>query len=153
MPVDVPFGNTRVEELRGDLLLKDTWTLGNWVLDYGLGAEFSEISQTGDGNRTRNFSFVKPQGLVIWSPRQGVQTRMRVVREVAQLNLQDFVTTTQFEDDNLLLGGDALEPESTWIAELTYERRFVADGVPPLDIGRTGLRAPDRPDGCTREYR
>jgi hypothetical protein len=132
MPVDVPFGNTRVEELRGDLLLKDTWTLGDWVLDYGLGAEFSEITQTGDGNRKRNFSFVKPQGLVIWSPRRGVQTRMRVVREVAQLNLQEFVTTTQFQDDNLLLGGDDLEPESTWISELTYERRFGELGVMSL---------------------
>lgn len=132
VPVVVPFGNTRVEELRGDLLVKDTWSLGEWVLDYGLGAELSEISQTGDGNRTRNFSFIKPQGLVIWSPRQGVQTRMRVVREVAQLNLNDFVTTTQFQDDNLLLGGDDLEPESTWISELTYERRFGELGVVSL---------------------
>lgn len=130
--VPVPFGNTRVEELRGDLLVKDTWSLGDWVLDYGIGAELSEISQTGDGNRTRNFSFIKPQGLVIWSPRQGMQTRMRVVREVAQLNLNDFVTTTQFQDDNLLLGGDDLEPESTWVSELTYERRFGELGVVSL---------------------
>lgn len=132
VPVPVPFGNTRVEELRGDLLVKDTWSLGEWVLDYGLGAELSEISQTGDGNRTRNFSFIKPQALVIWSPRQGVQTRMRVLREVAQLNLNDFVTTTQFQDDNLLLGGDNLEPESTWVSELTYERRFGDLGVVSL---------------------
>ena len=132
VPVDVPGGNTRVEELRGDMLVKDTWTLDEWVVNYGLGAEFSEISQTGDANRTRNFFFIKPQGQIISSPRQGVQTRLRMAREVAQLNLNDFVTTTQFQDDNLLLGGQDLEPESTWIAELTYERRFGELGVVSL---------------------
>ena len=132
MPVEVPFGNTRVEELRGDLLLKDTWSLGEWVVDYGLGAEFSEITQTGDANRTRSFNFIKPQSLITWAPQQGMQTRLRMAREVAQLNLSDFVTTTQFQDDNLLLGGQDLEPESTWIAALTYERRFGELGVVSL---------------------
>jgi hypothetical protein len=130
--VDVPGGNTRVEELRGDILLNDTWSLGEWVVDYGLGAELSEISQTGDANRTRDFFFVKPQALAIWSPSQGVQTRLRVAREVAQLNLSDFVTTTQFQDDNLLRGGQDLEPESTWVTELTYEQRFGELGVVSL---------------------
>ena len=54
------------------------------------------------------------------------------MREVAQLNLSEFVTTTQFQDDNLLLGGDDLEPESTWVSELTYERRFGELGVVSL---------------------
>jgi len=132
MPVGVPGANTRVEELRADLLLKDTWSLGEWVLDYGLGAEVSESAQTGDSNRKNNLSFIKPQGLLIWSPRQGVQNSLRVAREVAQLNLNDFVTTTQFQDDNLLPGGQDLEPQSTWVAELTYERRFGELGVVAL---------------------
>ena len=132
VPVPVPGGNTRVEELRGDLLLKDTWSLGDWVLDYGLGAEYSEISQTGDFDREDSFFFVKPQGLMIWSPRREVQTRLRVAREVSQLNLNDFVTTTQFQDGNVLGGGLELEPQSTWVSELTYERRFGELGVVSL---------------------
>ncbi|MEX2124456.1 MAG: hypothetical protein WD795_11240 [Woeseia sp.] len=127
--VDVPGGNTRVEELRGDMLVKDIWPLGDWVVDYGLGAEYSEITQTGDFDRTDNFFFIKPQGLITWSPSREVQTRLRVAREVAQLNLNDFVTTTQFQDENLLRGGQDLEPQSTWVAELTYERRFGELGV------------------------
>lgn len=36
----VPGGNVRVKEERGDFLTKDTWTLGNITLDYGLGWRF-----------------------------------------------------------------------------------------------------------------
>lgn len=130
--VDVPRANTRVEELRADILLKDTWSLGNWQVNYGLGAELSEISQGGATGTTRSFFFIKPEGLITWSPRQGEQTRLRLVREVAQLNLNDFVTTTQFQDENLLLGGRDLEPDSTWIAEISHERRFGDVGVVSL---------------------
>ncbi len=127
--VGVPGANTRVEEARWDTLIKDVWPLGNWIVDYGLGAEYSEISQTGDSNRTDNFFFIKPQGLITWSPSPEVQTRLRIAREVAQLNLNDFVTTTQFQDETLLRGGLDLEPQSTWVSELTYERRFGDLGV------------------------
>ena len=127
--IEIPGANTRVEESRWDMLIKDLWPLGDWIVDYGLGAEYSEISQTGDFDRTDNFFFIKPQGLITWSPSLEVQTRLRVAREVAQLNLNDFVTTTQFQDENLLRGGLDLEPQSTWIAELTYERRFGDLGV------------------------
>lgn len=130
--VDVPRANTRVEELRGDILLKDTWSLGNWSVNYGLGAELSEISEGGGTGTTRSFFFIKPEGLITWAPRRGVQTRLRLAREVAQLNLNDFVTTTQFQDENLLLGGRDLEPDSTWIAEVTHERRFGDVGVVSL---------------------
>jgi hypothetical protein len=130
--VPVPGGNTRVEELRGDMLVQDIWSLGDWVVDYGLGLEFSEITQTGDADRTDSFFFIKPQGLITWSPSREVQTRLRVAREVAQLNLNDFVTTTQFQDENLLRGGQDLEPQSTWIAELSHERRFGDLGVVSL---------------------
>ena len=132
VPVPVPGGNTRVEELRGDMVLKDTWSLDEWVLDYGLGVESSEISQTGDADRDDNFFFVKPQALITWSPRKEEQTRLRVAREVAQLNLNDFVTSTQFQDDNVLGGSLDLNPESSYVAELTYERRFGELGVVSL---------------------
>ena len=59
LPIIVPGANSRVEELRGDFLLKDTWSIGNIELDYGLGAEVSNISQTGDVDQERDFVFFK----------------------------------------------------------------------------------------------
>lgn len=122
--VDVPGANGRVEELRFDVLLQDTWLLGDWTFNYGLGAETSTIAQSGDANLERDYFFLKPQLQVTWSHSQGEQTRFRLVREVAQLDFNDFVSATVFLDDDLALGNPNLKPESTWTSQVTHERRF-----------------------------
>ena len=94
--VDIPGGNTRVEESRGDFLLKDTWSLRQFELDYGLCAEVSTITQSGDEEQKRSFFFLTPQGSLSFSPVQGQQTRFRLAREIAQLNFNDFISTTVF---------------------------------------------------------
>ncbi len=134
VPVDVPGSNSKVEELRGDFLLKDTWTLGQFELDYGLGAETSTISQSGDAELERDFFFVKPHAVLSYSPGQGNQTRVRLAREVAQLDFDDFISATVFEDDDLALGNPNLRPDTTWIAELSHERRFGELSVVKLSL-------------------
>ena len=129
VPVDVPGANSRVEEIRGDFLLKDTWSLGKFELDYGLGAETSTISQTGDAELKRNFFFVKPAVVLSYSPSQGNQTRVRLAREVAQLDFEDFISATVYEDDDLALGNPNLKPDTTWIAEIGQEKRFGKQSV------------------------
>jgi len=127
--VDVPGANTLVEEVRGDFLIKDTWSLGQLELDYGLGAEVSTISQSGDEDLERNFFFVKPSVALTYSPGSGQQIRFKAEQEVAQLNFNDFISATVFGDDNLALGNPNLRPDKTWITELAYERRFARVGV------------------------
>ena len=122
--IDVPGGNVRVEEVRWNFLVQDTWLLGKFSLNYGLGFERSTISQTGDANLERSFDFAKPRAILTYSPQRGRQTQLRLEREVSQLNFEDFVTATVFEDDDVALGNPDLHPDSTWIAELTHERRF-----------------------------
>lgn len=122
--IDVPGANSAVKEVRWDFLLQDTWSRGQVELDFGLGAEVSTISQTGDAEQDRNFFFIKPQGVLTYSPEQGKQTRFRLAREVSQLVLTDFVTSSLLEDDDLALGNPDIQPESTWITELSHERRF-----------------------------
>jgi hypothetical protein len=51
------------------------------------------------------------------------------VREVAQLDFTEFVSATVFEDDDLAFGNPNLRPETTWISELSHERRFGEIGV------------------------
>ncbi len=130
--VDVPGANSRVEEIRWDMLLKDTWTLGHYQFEYGLGAEVSTITQTGDAEQERDFSFLKPQLAFTYAPHQGKQTRISIRRTVSQLDFRDFVSSTIFEDDDLALGNPDLSPETTWKLELGYERRFGQDSVVKL---------------------
>ncbi len=127
--IDVPGGNTRVEEERWNLQLQDSWSLGNFDFDAGIGWEHSTITQTGDANQERSFSFIKPRAIVTYSARQGVQTRMRFEREVAQLDFTDFVSASVFEDDDVILGNPDLHPDSTWVTELSHELRFADVGV------------------------
>jgi hypothetical protein len=130
--VPVPGANTRVEENRGDFLVTDTWFRGDYELTYGLGAETSTISQTGDVVNKRSFFFLKPQVSLTYSPAQKRQTRFRLAREVSQLDFRDFVSSTVFQDDDLALGNPNLKPESTWKAEISEERRFAELSVVKL---------------------
>ena len=127
--VPVPGANTRVEEDRIEFLLIDTWFRNAVEIDYGFGGETSTIRQTGDATNKRSFTFLKPTFSVSYSPTQRRQTRVRIAREVSQLRFEDFVSTTDFQNDDLALGNPDLEPESTWVAELSEERRFGELGV------------------------
>lgn len=134
MIIDVPGANSRVEERRVDVVLKDTWTLGRMEYEFGLGAEVSSIRQTGDTELERKFTFLKPQASVTYTPRAGLQTQLRLAREVSQLDFSDFVSATVFEDDDLALGNPNLRPETTWRLQLGHERRFGADSVVVLTV-------------------
>ena len=119
----------RVEEDRLDALVFVTEYRGAFEFAYGIGAETSTIRQEGDVTSKRRFDFLKPQVLVVYSPTQDRQTRFRIFREVSQLDFNDFVSSTVFQDDDLALGNPDLEPQSTWIAEFSEERRFGEFGV------------------------
>jgi len=130
----VPGANSRVREIRWDFLLKDTWSLGDLTLDYGMGAEISTIIQTGDAEQERNFFFLKPQGMLSYAPDQEQQSRFRIAREVSQLDLNDFVSGTVFQDDDLALGNPNIQPDTTWLAELSHEQRLGNSSVVSLRV-------------------
>ena len=132
--VPLPGANTRVEEDRIEFLLNDTWFHGVLEISYGIGGESSTIRQSGDAANKRSFTFLKPNMSVAYSPTQKRQTRLRLAREVSQLDFSDFVSSTVFQDDDLALGNPDLEPESSWVAELSEERRFGELGVVKITL-------------------
>ncbi|NNE37920.1 MAG: TonB-dependent receptor, partial [Gammaproteobacteria bacterium] len=134
VPVDVPGANSRVEETRWDFLIKDNWRLDRFEFEYGLGAEASTIRQTGDAELVRNFFFLKPQMILNYSSLDRDQTRLRFTREIAQLNLEDFVSATEFLDDDVALGNPNIKPDATWKLELSHEKRFGRAGVIKLTL-------------------
>ncbi len=127
--INVPGANSLVEETRADFSLKDTWSQGKIDLEYGLGAEVSQITQSGDTEQQRNFFFLKPQTVLTWTPAEGQQSRMLLLRQVAQLDFNDFISATVFEDDDLALGNPDLRPETTWKSELSHEYRYNRQAV------------------------
>lgn len=129
---DVPGANSRVEETRWDFLLSDTWSVNYFEIEYGLGAEVSSITQTGDAELERDFTYWKPQFAVAYSPEPSARTRVGIARSVAQLDFSDFVSSTVFEDNDLALGNPDLQPETTWRLDVSQEQRFGKDMVVKL---------------------
>jgi outer membrane cobalamin receptor len=128
--IPLPGSNTRVKEIRGELFLTDSWSVNDKIiLDAGLAVEYSEIKQSGDVDLVRDFTYTKPSLSLTYSPSDKTQWRLRIEKEVGQLDFNDFVSAANFQDDDLAAGNPELEPEQTWVLEVTYERRFGAIGV------------------------
>lgn len=133
--VPLPSASIKVEETRGELFGKATWRIrSDLTLESGLRLESSTISQSGDAEQEKSFFFAKPRVLATWTPWAGHQFRLRVEREVGQLNFGDFAASADLEDENVYGGNADLEPEQRWVGELTYERRFWGDGIVTIGL-------------------
>ncbi len=132
--VDVPGANTRVAELRGEAFVSDSWSPAErMTVDATLAVETSTIEQTGDVANTRSFTFAKPSLALTVAATPERQWRFRVSREVGQLNFSDFVSSSNFADEEVDLGNPELEPQRSWLARATLEQRFGEVGV--VEIG------------------
>lgn len=145
--VELPAANVRVEELRGEAFTKGTWVPSpKLTVEAGLRAEASRISSEGDVTLEKTLQFAKPRAVVTWTPTPANQFRVRIEREVGQLNFDDFVAAT--EAGVVTTGNPDLNPEQAWVAEAAYERRFWTSGsitltVRHFDITDVIDRAPD----------
>ena len=53
---------------------------------------------------------------------------------MGQLDFGDFAASAEFADENVFGGNVNLEPESRWVAEATYEKRFWGEGIVSLGL-------------------
>jgi hypothetical protein len=128
-PQPLPGGNTDVEELRWEIDAADAWQARGLAIEAGLAFESSTIAQSGDAEQERTFSFFKPRLQLTRAIDESRQLRLRVQREVAQLDFNDFASFTNFADNQLALGNPQLKPDSTWVTELSWEQRYGEIGV------------------------
>ena len=133
--VPLPSASVKVEETRGELFGKATWRINpRWTLESGLRLESSTISQSGDASQEKSFFFAKPRILATWTPMPNNQLRLRLERTVGQLDFGDFAASAEFADENVFGGNVNLEPESRWVAEATYEKRFWGEGIVSIGL-------------------
>ena len=133
--VPLPSASVKVEETRGELFGKATWRINpKWTLESGLRLESSTISQSGDAEQEKSFFFAKPRLLATWTPAANNQLRLRLERTVGQLDFSDFAASAEFADENVFGGNVNLHPESRWVAELTYEKRFWGEGIVSIGL-------------------
>jgi outer membrane receptor protein involved in Fe transport len=128
--IPLPSASVKVEELRGEVFGQATWRpTPKFTLEAGVRVEVSEISQSGDTDRSKSFVFPKPRVQATWTPWAGHQVRLRAERTVGQLNFGDFVASADIDIGQVEGGNPDLEPQTVNTFEAVYERRFWDKGV------------------------
>lgn len=130
MSVALPAANVQVRERRQEAFLKGVWRpLSQWTIDAGLRFERSEISSKGDVTLGKTLQFTKPRLTLAWAPRDSRQVRVRLEREVGQLDFNDFVASTNLSSGaGVTAGNPDLDPEQAWVTEASFEQRFWGGG-------------------------
>jgi hypothetical protein len=128
--VPLPNANVRVEERRAEAFGLARWKPSDRLsVEAGSRFEVSRLTQSGDTESAVGFLFAKPRVLVAYAPDAASQVRLRVEREVGQLNFGDFVASADFGSGVVSAGGAELVPEKAWVFEAAFERRFWQRGA------------------------
>ena len=107
--VAVPAADVDVSELRGEAFAKATWTpTPKLNIEAGVREEVSHIASTGDVVLGKTLEFPKPRLVVVWSPTTRDQLRLRLEREVSQLDFDDFVAASSLSTGQILAGNPNL---------------------------------------------
>jgi len=123
VPQVLPVASTRVEEVRAETSINDTWRIDpKLTLELGFTYEASKITQTGDANQEREFTYPKPRLVATWLPTKEDQFRLSVERTVAQLNFSEFASVIVPVQNQLTIGNPNLQPAQTWETELQWKR-------------------------------
>ena len=150
MPVMLPAANVWVAETRGEAFVKTTWAPSAKInLEAGLREEMSHITSEGDGRLRKTLQYLKPGLVVAWTPETRDQLRLRLAKEVSQLDFNDFVASASFSTGQVLAGNPNLVPQQSWIVEAAFERRLLGDGAATIKVRHSVLddvidRAPVR---------
>ncbi len=138
VPQQISNANSVVEETRYEPFVIHNWQLNQRMsLESTLLYEYSEIAQSGDVNRTRDFDFIKPKLDLRYDLTPEIQLRGSIEKIVQQLRFSDFVAETDSEDDdsNTLAGNADLRQEWLWAYNFFAEYRLPNDaGVVDANI-------------------
>jgi hypothetical protein len=123
--VALPNANISVKEQRGEIFANATWKIiPSLSLEAGVRMEFSQISSTGDTQKTRSFFYPKPRMLLAWAPDDKSQLRLRVEKTVGQLDFTNFVASSNLSGFGVAAGNADLRPEQRWQFEAAVEQHF-----------------------------
>ncbi|MBI1340975.1 TonB-dependent receptor [bacterium] len=130
-----PVADTRVEEKRVETFVTTVWSASeNLRLEAGLNLETSTIRQSGDASQERDFSYLKPSLNASWRTDSGTQYRLKLERDIAQLDFSEFASAVSLFDGTVDVGNPDLEPEKTWRTQLEWERRLGPKGALVLTL-------------------
>ena len=119
----------KVEEDRYEGFLSYNFPLSKKIrAEFALNYEWSEISQSGDVNLSREFQYWKPRIDLKWDYRKNRQIRLNIERNVGQINFDDFISSYDQFEERIRAGNPDLQPATAWEIRLEHEWRIPKDG-------------------------
>jgi hypothetical protein len=125
-PIFIPNSNVLVEEERAEVFGSHNWRPNDqWSLETRLAWETSTLTFTGpDNDQAVELSFLKPSVQLSRTFAGNNQLRLRIYRDVGQLDFGDFVSAASVADALISGGNTNLVPQTDWRAELGGDFRF-----------------------------
>lgn len=128
--VPVPSSDVDVSETRGEGFAVMNWQVrSDLMLETGIRAEYSTISQAIGAVAPRSFFYPKPRALLSWTIDPDRLLRLRVEHQVGQLNFGDFISSANLTQGHVTAGNPELQPDNRWQYEIAYEHRFWERGA------------------------
>ena len=119
----------KVEEDRYEGFVSYNFPLTNLIRsEIAMNYEWSEISQSGDVELSREFQYWKPRIDFKWDYRKNRQVRFSILRNVGQINFDDFISSFDQFEERIRAGNPDLKPSTAWEINLEHEWRLANDG-------------------------
>ena len=115
----------KVEESRGEITATHNRKFGEKLtVQASLGLEYSEITQSGASNVSREF--IRPKGFVntAYAASDTLDLRYELGRRVGQLNFFDFISSVSLDTDIDRAGNAQLVPVQFWNHAVEIEKNF-----------------------------
>ncbi len=126
--VPLPNAISTIEETRYEGFAVHHWQLNpRMKLESTLTYEVSEIAQTGDFEKSRDFDFVRPKIDYRFDITPNLQFQFSVEKFVAQLRFNDFAANTDPRDEerDTVAGNPELRQQQSWRYTTNLEYRFL----------------------------
>ncbi|QAY76589.1 hypothetical protein [Sphingosinicella sp. BN140058] len=134
--VDLPIDQAVVKEWRGEAFYNVGRSLSPTVrIDLGFTFEASRLTVRGDTEAERTLRFLKPKAVLDWRPKGPWHAQVSLIRTVAQLDFEDFISSAELTNDRVNAGNADLVPQRAWEGLLTVERTVLGDGLAKVELG------------------
>ena len=132
---DLGNANNRVEEQRAEFAITRGWKLSETLTtQVSLGAEYSELSQSGDTSNVRTFTRPKGYASLSWQADDSLKIVTRLEREVGQLDFFDFISSVNINSGNGKEGNSEIVPDQSWKLSVKAEKDFGGWGAATLEV-------------------
>jgi len=138
--IQLPNARANVTEARGQASAQLSWTATSWLkTEFALNLEHSSIASRADVRQSKALTYAKPRLALIVSPNADNQLRLRVEREVGQLDFNNFVASSSLDIGGVHAGNVDIVPQQAWVFEAAYERHFWSSGDVSLTLRHSAI--------------